>query len=427
MESLKRSVERRANAFGFGKAITVQILGDDRLVIQLFGVRDLERAKRAIGETGQVEFKHRRFNTSNPLTEITNDDVVSVTVGMIRPDGILVVDEVNAMPVIVVEFTEEGIVKFAEVADRIVQSLITAAIATQSGARPTQPNRLEVSVEGVQLLRFELLGNSLLRLGDSNRYAFPFPTGTHAGVIEDEETARSIVGDGATISFTEIGTVDEDFGLTGDDLSRAYTSQHAASGVPMVNLVFGDRGTRIFGDKTEEIAGLVDTDAIAIFLDGEEIVAPVVTAPIKMGTAIIQGDFTIDRARDIALLLESGRLPIPITLIQERDVAPAGNGATSAPGDIQLIYQAQVSTNAGEIVVPERDQMESLIRSIVGRVKASGFVVLGIDLLGDDRLLIVVAGVRDPGQIKVLIGATKLPGMGGLPVSLSLVQEYALR
>lgn len=385
MESLKRTIERRVNASGLGEPI-IQILGSDRLLIQLPGVSDLDRAKELIGETAVLEFKHRRFNVATPVSDITTDDILAVTVEMLKPDGTLVSDavaeepesseavapaegesaeqsgeattetvgeqsespqtvtpaagesaeqtgegaaeaeaaqtpeedvqpdEVDASPVIVVEFTEEGIEKFAVVADRVLESLIQAT----SGR--TQPTRLEVSLEGDQLLRFELLGTSLLRLGDSNRYAFPFPTNTPAGVIEDEETARSFVGDNATVSFTEVGTIDEDFGLTGDDLSRAYPSQHATSGVPIVNLEFGSRGTKIFGDKTSEIAGLIDTDAIAIFLDGEELIAPVVNTPITAGTAIIQGNFTITRARDISLLLESGRLPIPITLIQERDV-----------------------------------------------------------------------------------------------------------
>ena len=44
-------------------------------------------------------------------------------------------------------------------------------------------------------------------------------------------------------------------------------------------------------------------------------------SPITAGTAIIQGgDFTLERVKDLALLLESGRLPVPIQLIQERDV-----------------------------------------------------------------------------------------------------------
>ena len=56
-------------------------------------------------------------------------------------------------------------------------------------------------------------------------------------------------------------------------------------------------------------------------MDGEELISPVVQTPITAGTAIIDGPgFTIDSVKDLSLLLESGRLPVPIELIQERDV-----------------------------------------------------------------------------------------------------------
>ena len=127
--------------------------------------------------------------------------------------------------------------------------------------------------------------------------------------------------DGGTgIVLTEIaGRVDEDIGLTGDDLARAYAGQHQGSGVPIVNLEFNGEGTRKFGLATTRIAGT--SDMLAIFLDDEELIAPTVQTPITGGAAFIQGrDFTIDRVRDIALLLEAGRLPLPIEISEERDV-----------------------------------------------------------------------------------------------------------
>ena len=59
MEGLKRIIERRANSSGLGEPI-IQILGDDRLLVQLPGVSDPGRAKDIIGETALLEFKNRR-------------------------------------------------------------------------------------------------------------------------------------------------------------------------------------------------------------------------------------------------------------------------------------------------------------------------------------------------------------------------------
>ena len=91
-----------------------------------------------------------------------------------------------------------------------------------------------------------------------------------------------------------------------------------------MNLEFNDTGARIFGELTQDIIVKEQAtgvrDQIAIFLDGAELVSPEVRSAITAGTAIIEGNFTIERVQDLALLLEGGRLPVPIVLVQERDV-----------------------------------------------------------------------------------------------------------
>ena len=57
MNGLKKTIERRINASGLGEPI-IQILGEDRLLVQLPGINDLERARKLIGETALLEFKH---------------------------------------------------------------------------------------------------------------------------------------------------------------------------------------------------------------------------------------------------------------------------------------------------------------------------------------------------------------------------------
>ena len=83
MEALKRSIERRVNASGLGEPI-IQVLGDDRLLIQLPGVRDPDRAKSIIGETAQLVYKHRSLNVPRDLDDL---EVVSVSAGMLTLEG----------------------------------------------------------------------------------------------------------------------------------------------------------------------------------------------------------------------------------------------------------------------------------------------------------------------------------------------------
>ena len=362
MDALKRSIEERVNASGLGEP-SIQILGGDRLLIQLPGIRDLERAKGLIGETAQLEFKHRRLNIPRPLDEVSDADIVGVTVGPLplpsegeespgagppggaegegaaqeeppaeptsaegdQPQGEESPEtpepQPQGPPVLMVEFTEEGAERFAGVVDRLIESLAANLAASADGRSPPPVSRLDISVEGRQPLRFEVTGLSIQRLEDTSRFAFSLPPIDQGDFPSLLEAARATLGESPSIAFTELqGKVDEDINLTGDDLARAFAGQNQQGGLPIVNIEFNQRGAKIFGELTQGIAGS-DQDQIAIFLDDQELISPVVTTPILSGTAIIQGrDFTIQRVRDLALLLESGRLPFPIELIQERDV-----------------------------------------------------------------------------------------------------------
>ena len=355
MDSLKRIIERRVNSSGLGEPI-IQILGEDRLLIQLPGVGDPQRAESIIGETARLEFKHRSISPPRNLTTegiITEEDVVSVTAEPI-PEELLPESGTGAeseaasessgqseaeeeqIPAIIVEFTPQGAAKFDEVVATLTRDFQVAAATAniftfqsqlQAGILPG----LNVTVNGNELISGVVAPPAISKLDGTNRYVFPYPQPeppppAQPGetppeiVTHDLATAQDRIGDSATVTFIEQpGRVDENFGLGGDNLSRAYASLHATSDQPIINLEFDSLGTRLFGEKTTEIAGS-PTDSIAIFLDDQELIAPVVRQPITTGTAIIEGGFTLERAQDISLLLEGGRLPFPITLLQRRSV-----------------------------------------------------------------------------------------------------------
>ncbi len=337
MESLRRTIEDRVNKSGPGEPI-IQLLGDDRLLVQLPGVDDPARAKSIIGETAQLEFKHRSLNVSREIEGLTETDVLSVTIGP-RPTTTAAAptvatttsatttaaepaspdaegestgeegsqeDELRELPFLIVEFTDNG----AEVFDGVLQRLIESSVPDIPGGQ-LAPNSLSIGLEGLQTATFQ--ERFAERVGDSNTFAILLST------VGDVGTARETFGDELTVSFVEVlGLNDEDIGLTGDDLLRAYAGQHSASGQPIVNIEFKSEGAREFGELTSQVVGT--SDQIAIFLDGEELIAPVVTSVITGGTAFIQGNFTFERVSDIALLLEAGRLPLPIELIKEQSV-----------------------------------------------------------------------------------------------------------
>ena len=337
MDSLRRTIERRVNGSGLGEPI-IQLLGEDRLLIQLPGVSDTERAKNILGETARLEFKRREFNVTRDVTEVTQADVLSVTADFVpvpsptpEPDaaGTPTPEPVAEDPplALMIEFTPQGAEAFSAITDRMTESLLLADLALRSGnIGAASPGALDITVVGAETINLRQTALSLGRVAETDTYFFVLPPDADTGQPPSQETALTRLGADPQVSFIEIqGSVDEDTGLTGDNLARAFPGQHAQSGIPIVNLEFDNEGTRMFGELTldivrkEEETG--ESDQIAIFLDDAELISPSVEAAITAGTAIIQGrDFTIERVRDLSLLLEAGRLPVPIELIQERNV-----------------------------------------------------------------------------------------------------------
>ena len=141
------------------------------------------------------------------------------------------------------------------------------------------------------------------------------------------DEAKSLIGQTALLEFKErtcsdrfcIDFTDSDIGLTGDDLERADPVVDSTGVGWSISIQFNDRGTDIFSDLTRRITG-VDTKRIAIILDDEQLLAPVARAWIRDGRSEITGNFTREEVRTRSIQLDSGRLPVPLKIIQESDV-----------------------------------------------------------------------------------------------------------
>ena len=152
------------------------------------------------------------------------------------------------------------------------------------------------------------------------------------GVTSGIDEAKALIGQTATLEFKERTCAnlnctvydDADIGLTGDDLESAYAATSELETGWVINIAFNDQGAEIFGELTRRIVG-VQTKRIAVILDDEELLAPVARAWIRDGRSQISGGtfdpFTREEARRLSIQLESGRLPVPLNIIQESDVA----------------------------------------------------------------------------------------------------------
>jgi preprotein translocase subunit SecD len=90
-------------------------------------------------------------------------------------------------------------------------------------------------------------------------------------------------------------------------------------GEPHVSLKFNSQGAKDF----DRITGENVKKRLAIVLDGVVHSAPVIQERISGGDAQITGSFSLDEAKDLAIVLRAGALPAPVTILEERTVGPS--------------------------------------------------------------------------------------------------------
>ncbi|HEY9569267.1 MAG TPA: protein translocase subunit SecD [Thalassobaculum sp.] len=162
---------------------------------------------------------------------------------------------------------------------------------------------------------------------------------------------------------------------------------------PVVSFRFDSLGGRRFGQATTENVGR----PFAIILDDKVISAPVIREPILGGTGVISGNFSVQEAQDLALLLRAGALPAPLTVLEERSVGP-GLGADSIA--------------AGKIA------------SIIGLVLVAVFMVVAYGLFGlfaNLALAINIALIL--GALSAIQATLTLPGIAGIVLTMGMAVD----
>lgn len=163
--------------------------------------------------------------------------------------------------------------------------------------------------------------------------------------------------------------------------------------VPVVSTVFDAVGARKFAKLTTEHVN----ERFAIVLDGKVLSAPTIREPIPGGRGQISGGFTLQSAKDLAVLLRSGALPAPLQVIEERTVG-AGLGADT-------IAAGKIGSAVGVLFVV-------LFMLIVYRA---------FGLIADIVLIVNLAMIIG---ISALFGATlTLPGIAGIVLTLGMAVD----
>ncbi len=222
--------------------------------------------------------------------------------------------------------------------------------------------------------------------------------------VSDTEQAVSLIGQTAQLQFMEVKDIPATktasassaltpTDLTGADLQSASVIFDSQTGKPTISLQFTGDG----GNKFATITGRNIGKQLPIILDNQIVSAPTVQQQITGGSAQITGSFTVDAAKQLAVQLNAGALPVPVNLVQQTSIG-ASLGALSIK--------------------------QSILAGIVGIIMVAVFMIASYGRLGvlaDIGLFIF--GVITIALYKIIPITLTLPGIAGFMLSVGMALD----
>jgi len=254
---------------------SIQKVGTDRILVQLPGVMDPDRAKNLIGKTALLEF---RIVADQELAQKTLFEIDRALKEALAQDSTLLSDVRGRLS-----------------PDHPFVSLLGQVVGDYV-----------VNVDHVPLV------DTLLSLPVVRRVIPP-----------GYEFAWGRIFEVSGGKYRRLFLLKKRADLTGAELANAYHTigspqDPTAANQPLVILEFTPRGSVRFERLTEENVN----KRLAIVLDGVVQSAPVIRQAIRGGAARIEGIGSLNEARDLAVILRAGALPAPLRIIEERSVGP---------------------------------------------------------------------------------------------------------
>jgi SecD/SecF fusion protein len=386
-------IRNRVDQFGVSEPL-IQKVGNERIIVELPGIQDEDRAKALVQQAAYLEF----------LLVVDGQEAI---------DQIRAVDAALAGREIRAESTGPAADTTAPVeAEADTAPPDTAAADTSSGQTLEELTGTGDAVDdttGVsQLAAGDRPLSSLLqtipRGNDQNDFLVPENEVSNVEAMLADSAARAVLvpeyewlwsGEAQTFSdgrsYRTLYIVEEEPLMTGEAVATASAGfDTQLTNQPIVTLDLTSEGGGDFADITRAHVN----ERLGIVLDEVVRMAPNIRQPITTGQAQIEGFDSVEEARDIAIVLRAGALPAPLEIIEERTVGPS-LGADS-------INAGKVAGTLGLLAV---------MTLMVVYYRASGIVANLALLLNIVLILATLAGFG---------AALTLPGIAGLILTVGM-------
>ncbi len=321
----------RVDQFGVAEP-TIQKQGSQRIIVELAGIQDSERARALLESTALLEFFIvKDISTTNQL--------------MVRIDQVLKGDE-SIAAITKVKAAEEKI-KSQKSDDETVS---VSELFGESENSDTQSDSAAVDENIFAERPFSAMLRNLgqtIGVPEKNIYAIK-------KILERPEVQEKLAAVGGMFLFSHkaeeyplvdgtletmysLFLVEDEAELTGGVVEEAKANLgpqgSTSAGQPIVNLSMNSDGARKWSIVTGSNVGR----QVALVLDKKVHMAPNIKEKISGGGTLIEGFADINEAKDIAIVLRAGALPAPVDIIEERVIGPSLGADSVRSGTLSVI------------------------------------------------------------------------------------------
>ena len=299
-DSIKRVIEiiqNRVDQFGVAEP-TIQKQGNNRVIVELAGIEDSERARDLLQSTALLE-----------LMIVKN---VESTNAIIRQIDSIVSSET----------------KKDEIENNELNDLFDTASSSELGF-----SSMLISVGGNIAIASQDL--STLKEILSNEDVEQILEATNSTILTSDSSIKLVNEVGEEEEFYTLYHLFNNAELTGgviEDAQMRLSQAGVTAGQAVVEVEMNSEGSR----EWARITGANINNRIAIVLDRKVHMAPVIRSQIFGGGTVIEGLDSIEEAEDIAIVLRAGALPVPVTIAEERTVGASLGADSISKGTLSM-------------------------------------------------------------------------------------------
>ena len=313
-------IQNRVDEFGVSEP-TIQKQGDRRVIVELAGIQDPDRARSLLQSTALLEFALLKDGavTQNLLTRLDRilkgsddlEDLLETKEDSTDEQQAPIDTETRVADEEEVSLTELfGTTEGDTTAEDTTEVLVDKDLFEE---RPFSSLLRQVGDDlGVPEQNMHDV-NKIMEMSDIQEIL----KGGEGRLSMSKEKDTWTLPEGGSESFYRMYHLEAEAGLTGGVIEEALATLY--NGQPIVTLGMNSEGAKTWSRLTGANVGR----RLAILLDGNVHMAPVIRTKISDGQTQVEGFANMNEAKDIAIVLRAGALPAPVEIIEERTVGPS--------------------------------------------------------------------------------------------------------